>query len=80
MNRFKGRGVRVRHFKNHENTRHVPGIMETSLIRPLVFANIPFVLSFNNSLLSTCYVPGIILAIGYTAVSKTDNASGTCIL
>lgn len=80
MDRFNGRGMRVRHSKNHENIRHVPDIMETSLTRTLVFTNISFVLSFNNTILSTYYIPGVILVTGNTAVNKTDNASGTYIL
>lgn len=75
MNRFNGRGVRVRHSKSQENRRHGLGIMETSLIRPPVFTKIPLVLSFNNSLWGIYYIPNTILGTGDTAVNKIDNVS-----
>lgn len=74
MSKHNGRGVKIRHSKTQENTRHVLGIRETSLTRPPVFTNNPLVLSF-NLLLSIYYVPGTILGTGDIAVSKTNNPS-----
>lgn len=71
MSRCNGRGVNVRHFKSQENIRHVPGTLKTSLTRPPVFTNNPFILSF-NSLLRIYYVPETILGTGDIPVSKTN--------
>lgn len=51
------------------------GHNENQSDRPSVFINIPLYLSLNNSLLSTYYVPDIILGTRNTAVNKIDNAS-----
>lgn len=68
MNRFNGRGVRVRHSKSQENRRHGVG----TLIRASVLSKIPSVLSFNNSLWRIYYlvlIPSSILGTGNIALN-----------
>lgn len=74
MNRLNGRGLNVRQSKDQKHKIY-SGHHENQSDRPSVFINIPLYLSFNNSLLSTSYVPDIFLGTRNTAVNKIDNAS-----